>query len=441
MLKAGIAKEKITPPLGLDLWGYGLYLDRKAMGINDDLYAKGIEFEDGQSKILIISCDLGGLGGHFIKECKEDIAQSIDILKENISICTTHTHSGPATIYLDGFGEIDKKYMCSLKEKITELAKRVDEDREEVKIGAGKGKCEIGFNRVIKDGLKDDELLVLRVDNMNNQTKAIIYNCGVHPVNGGENNYLVSADWPGYTNKRIEEEKNCLSIFLQGSCGEIDVKNARFFEKAKENGANLAQEILEIQGKLKLEGKDMKIKMKTKVINLPLRIPSPEDIEVIVRKYKEMRKNENFEKFVPESRAATIKEINKSSRDLLPTEIQATEKFLQGWRTATIKDINKNPRDLLPTVIQFIQIGNNICLMMHPSELFTKWQLKIKEISPYKNTFIVGFANDYIGYIPDEDDFVRDGYAAFMGPLETGFFHFKNDVGRIFVEEVKPMIE
>ena len=409
MLKAGVAKEKITPPLGVDLWGYGFYLNRKSTGINDELYARAIEFDDGRNKVLIIACDLGGLGRYFVQECKKEIFQSLGIPKDNISVCVTHTHSGPAMIYMEGLGRVDKKYMIFLKEKIIAVAKKADKNREEVKIGVGKGKSEIGFNRVVKDGLIDNELLVLRVDNMDSEVKAIMYNCGVHAVSLRGDNCLISADWPGYTNKKIEEEKHCISIFLQGACGDINVKDPSGYEGLKENGKNLAREIFKVQEKLKWK-KNLKIRVITKTIDLPLRILNEEDIEKIMGKYQENRKNENF------------------------------EKFIQEWRGNAIKEINKNPRDLLPTEIQFIQIGKDICFVMQPSELFTKWQLKIKEISPCENTLVVGYANDYVGYIPDEDDFDREGYAAHMVPMITGFFPFENDVGRFLVEEIRKIL-
>lgn len=44
MFKAGVAKVKITPLLGIELWGYGFYLNRYAKEANDDLYARAIGF-------------------------------------------------------------------------------------------------------------------------------------------------------------------------------------------------------------------------------------------------------------------------------------------------------------------------------------------------------------------------------------------------------------
>ena len=111
MFKAGVAKVKITPPLGVELWGYGIYLNRFAKGVNDELYAKAIEFYDGENKAIIISCDLGGLGRYFVQQCKEEISKSINIPKDNITICATHTHSGPSTVFMRGLGEIDKNYL------------------------------------------------------------------------------------------------------------------------------------------------------------------------------------------------------------------------------------------------------------------------------------------------------------------------------------------
>ncbi|PIU50937.1 hypothetical protein COS91_07055 [Candidatus Desantisbacteria bacterium CG07_land_8_20_14_0_80_39_15] len=413
MFKAGVAKVKITPPLGVELWGYGIYLNRFAKGVNDELYAKAIEFYDGENKAIIISCDLGGLGRYFVQQCKEEISKSINIPKDNITICATHTHSGPSTVFMRGLGEIDKNYLNFLKEKIVQAAKKSDKDLEKIRIGTGKGEADIGYNRVVKDGIIDKELMVLKVENAVNKTKAILYNYSTHPVTGRGDNFLVSADWPGYASKKIERENKCISIFLQGSCGDIDVKNTGMFKKAKENGETVAQEVLKIQQNIKLK-KDLKIKMKTKIINLSLNVPQEKDIGEILARYKKEIKNKNF------------------------------KKFIQAWKKDILKEISKNPRDSLTTEIQVIQIGEDIVFVMHPSELFTKWGIKIKEISPYKSAFVVGYANDYIGYIPDEEDFkIGDGfrgYAAFRAPMYTGFFPFKENVGEILVQEIKELL-
>jgi len=368
MLKAGISKVKITPPFGLEMAGYGIYLNR--------------------------------IG--------KEISSALEMSEDNITISTTHTHSGPTTVYLRGWGDMDKNYMVFLKEKIIESAKEANKNLEPVIIGAGQGKVEINFNRVVKGGPTDTALMVLRVDNLSGKTKAILYNYSAHAVVMGPDSFAVSADWPGYASAKLDSVlSGGMGMFLQGFCGDVNIKDngSSSFDKAKEYGEILANEVLRVTKKIKLE-KSKKIKMYSKIINLPLHIPDQKDIEDMLQHYAEHRKQANW------------------------------ERFFQEWKDDTIREINRNPRDVLPAEIQILAIDNDILFVMEPGEVFTKWGMKIKEISPFKNTFVIGYANDCIGYIPDKDDFVRKGYAAHMVPLILGFFHFKPNAGEILVEGV-----
>ena len=47
-LRIGFGKRKITPPKGVDLCGYGYYLDRKVKEVRDDLWCRTIVLEQGE---------------------------------------------------------------------------------------------------------------------------------------------------------------------------------------------------------------------------------------------------------------------------------------------------------------------------------------------------------------------------------------------------------
>lgn len=58
MLKIGMARTDITPPVGVELCGYGYYLARQNTGVLDTLYARALYAEDsrrGQNVLLIAS--------------------------------------------------------------------------------------------------------------------------------------------------------------------------------------------------------------------------------------------------------------------------------------------------------------------------------------------------------------------------------------------------
>jgi len=66
------------------------------------------------------------------------------------------------------------------------------------------------------------------------------------------------------------------------------------------------------------------------------------------------------------------------------------------------------------TYIQALRIGPTAWVAA-PGELFTVLGLDIKELSPFRYTFVANVANDWIGYIPDREAYRLGGYQLWTG--------------------------
>jgi len=409
-MKIGFATIDITPEPGTELTGYGFYLGRKATGIHDNLHTRALFLKDSyRTEILILVCDLCGMDRQSVVRCKEKIEKQTGIPQKNISISTTHTHSGPATFFLRGLGNVDKNYLSSLEKKIVKASKKAKENAQEGEIGFIQSTVDISYNRVNKNGPVDKSLRIMAARNKNGKL-FLFYNYNCHSVSLGRENTLISADWPYYCNERIKERGE--GIFLQGFCGDINVKdNCRNdFEFAKTYGEILGEEILQSLGKIEFR-KDYKIKAVSRIIDLPLEMLNEEKIEKI---YEEMKKLSPFTSW---------------------------RKFLKEWRKDMLCQVERNYRDFLPSEIQIFVFGKESCFFFAPGEIFTKFGFEIRNFSPFKHNFLVGYANDFVGYIPDEKDFERKGYAAITAPMLTGFLPFKKNVGAVLVEQYRKLLE
>ena len=61
------------------------------------------------------------------------------------------------------------------------------------------------------------------------------------------------------------------------------------------------------------------------------------------------------------------------------------------------------------TIVQALRVGDlGICAL--PGEPFAQTGLNIKAKSPFKNTMMIGMANDYAGYLPTEEQHALGGY-------------------------------
>ncbi|MEM2110611.1 MAG: neutral/alkaline non-lysosomal ceramidase N-terminal domain-containing protein [Candidatus Bathyarchaeia archaeon] len=408
---AGVAKVDITPPIGLELSGYGYYRNRKSTGISDALYSKAIVLSDGTTRVAIVSNDLIGLPKEVTKKVREEVSKETGIPKENILLACTHTHSGPATIYLRGCGEVDKDYLRVLPKYIAGAIIAANSRLQDAKIGAGKGYVDgISLNREVENGPNDPEVGVIRVDDANDNVIATITNFSCHPVVMPVNS-LISGDYPGTATSFLEKAiEGSISMFLQGACGDIN-PILKKTGKVRRVGISLAAEALKVEEQIQTTQKTL-IKSKIQNVKLPLDIPRREDAEVILSK---------VERFFGKK----------------------LEKVYAEWIKSMIKKIETNPKPWLNTEIQAIRIGD-ILLVAEPAELYVKFGLEIKRRSKYKNTFVVGFSNDYVGYIPDEEDYAKnDGfgsYAARVVPVLRDNFFYKPEVGKIIVEATLRLI-
>ena len=87
----------ITPPLGVELSGYGYYLERQCDGVRDPLYSKALVLDDGKERVVVIANDLIGLDRETVRTIRMRIEKGTGIPPDHVLLACSHTHSGPAT--------------------------------------------------------------------------------------------------------------------------------------------------------------------------------------------------------------------------------------------------------------------------------------------------------------------------------------------------------
>src|SRR5262245_35130433 len=93
VFRAGAATSNITPPLGVSLNG-GMS-DRAADYIHDELHARCLVLDDGQTKLAIVVCDSCMLPQSLLNDAKHLAHSHTGIALDHILISATHTHSAP----------------------------------------------------------------------------------------------------------------------------------------------------------------------------------------------------------------------------------------------------------------------------------------------------------------------------------------------------------
>ncbi|MCK4830379.1 neutral/alkaline non-lysosomal ceramidase N-terminal domain-containing protein, partial [bacterium] len=265
-LRVGTGKIDITPPAGVAMDGNPR--NKGSQGIHDPLYAKVLFLDDGKISIAAITLDLLGLYRENVNSIRSKIEDSLGIRKNNILISSSHTHSGPCTLGL--FCEPDNAWLSVLEDRILNAVHEAKANMEIVQVGAGTGKeGTIGHQRRLKmadgsirmnwenfspedvidpAGPIDPQVGVIKFQRRNGALKAIFINHTCHPnILAGEN-YLFTADYPGYAMEIIEKETGSIAFFTNGALGDIDIDplKERGFQGAEKAGKTLAEEVLRV---------------------------------------------------------------------------------------------------------------------------------------------------------------------------------------------------
>ena len=285
-LSAGVSVVSITPPIGVELSGYGYYLERRCDGVRDEVLCKALVLDDGARKVAVVASDLIGLDRETTTRIRRTVEERTGIPPDHVLLACSHTHSGPATIRLRGCGEVDEAYVRLLARKIAGAVTMAYEDMEPATVRVGHGTCGLGFNRVVPDAPVDREVGVLRFDREDGSVKAFVVNFSAHAVTFGGDNRKVSRDYPGGAADAVEAVfPGSTMLFLQGSCGDVNPLD-RYRNRPDTAGRVLAGEVLKVSAGAS-EVVESLLGAASREIALPLAIP---DREAVRRKLEEDRK-------------------------------------------------------------------------------------------------------------------------------------------------------
>src|SRR5437867_8704603 len=94
-LRAGAATSNITPWLGVSI--NGGFQDQRAMHVHDELFARALVLDDGETRLAVVVVDSCMLPRGVIDEAKRRIQESSAIAPERVLVSATHTHSAAAS--------------------------------------------------------------------------------------------------------------------------------------------------------------------------------------------------------------------------------------------------------------------------------------------------------------------------------------------------------
>ncbi len=436
-MKVAAKMFNITPPVGLSIGG-NVRADDKSRGIHDDLFCNTVYFENEDQEFLFLSFDLLCLMADQCDDIKKRISESTGISTKNIMVNATHTHSGPDT------SEIFKtKRHDDAVAYLNNTFSMIAEEIKDIKLKACD--CDVfcavsdvydlSFNRrlVMKDGsivmnwnpvdpedVKgttgpiDPALTVFQcVCKSTSKVLAFMVNFTLHPAILVGKDWLYSRDYIHYLTIKLQEAYGSETVvwFSNGAEGNINHLNykdhhqKRGFEEARRIGEKLAEYV-----KKSLFNKRLlpnKLKSVSSTVHLPYRQLSNE----IIQNAKQLWD--------------ACGGVYPSLLDGVPDEVYARE----------ILTLAQMDQDTLEVGIQGVMLGD-VLFVNFPGEVFVEFALEVKRKAKAAHTVVVGLADGYVGYIPNQAAFEQGGYEIKTAQSSK----LSETAGNVLVDEVLKLV-
>ena len=394
--KAGAAREKITPPGPMWMAGYGAR-DHPATGLVNDLHARALVLEDPRGeRVAIISLDLVGIGRELTEPLAKDLASKYALDRAHVALCCSHTHSGPVvgrTLHVMHYDLIDDEqkrladdYAVALQEKLLKLVGRAIDHLKPARLSFGQGTATFAVNRRNNKepdvprlreegkllGPVDHDVPVLKVTDASGKLKAILFGYACHAtVLGG---YDWSSDYPGFAAEALEtNHPGTTALFFAGCGADQNPLPRREVELARKYGRDLAVAVDAV-----LEGhlEEITGKLDVRAAEIPLalaHVPTADELTAELA---------SKDKFIA-SRAKTFKQMLDAGQALPAT---------------------------YPYPIQVWQLGDQLSLVTLGGEVVVDYAIRLKAEHGRERTWVAGYANDVMAYIPSRRVLGEGGY-------------------------------
>jgi hypothetical protein len=508
---AGVSKIEITCEEG---GTYDALLSEKAkkhipieylgttLKIDDPLFARVLVLDDGLGKIVLVTMDVTAIGARtisqnilsdsaddFMPDLRKQIEKEFNIPGCQVSVSASHTHQAPRMLCDDG----------AQIARILGAIKTALQNMVPVTIGAGSGfEDTITFNRtlMLKNGTDhtlspfppedeierlrpvDPEIGILRIDKLDGNPFAVIYNFGCHLLLGSpkRNSGHITADHVGVTLKYLEDNLGgeTMAFFLQGSGGDVnEIFNYDLDKRHRtvDFGTTLGESVL--KGYRKISTGPAEIKVVCKNIAFPFRKDIPNIISAIKDEQAMLMASLNtsyayllsFKEFLPlylryslnpdypshlslrylraaECGDKSIKEQDDRNRLEIKKyldRIRTMEKMTRNELKISMLKKHQEVIDeigtaTIPAEIKGIKIGDCVYIAT-PMEMLVEVGFNVKKMSPFKYTYIASISNGYLHYAPPASYYRRGGYEVsecLLAPEWENIFY--NVVKDIFAE-------
>jgi hypothetical protein len=388
--QAGVARIVVTPREPIFLKGYGSRT-KPSEGVQQDLHVKALALRDdtGATSVLVTS-DLHSWTRGMSDTVAETVRQRHGIPRERILFNGSHTHSGPAITGEPVFRPSEdinpeqqaviRRYTAQLLTDVSALIGRAIANLAPAEVAFGQGLAGFGVNRRRTNaatrqwpGPVDQDVPVLRVRGADGATRVVVFGYACHAT-AGPTDYLIHGDWPGYAQAAIEAgTPGAVAMFVTGCGADCNPLPRSRPESPKTYGDLLGIAVGEV------------IDRQMRVLSGPLHAVF-DHVDIPFQ--------------------------TPPTREELQRRLKTTTGMAARHARQMLDQLDRDGRisDRYPYPVQVWQFGSGLTLIALGGEVVVDYSLRFKREYGADDTWVAGYANDVMGYIPSLRVLEEGGY-------------------------------
>ncbi|MES2598453.1 MAG: hypothetical protein V4662_24170 [Verrucomicrobiota bacterium] len=401
--QAGVAKVDITPKEPVPLAGYG-GKTRMSQRVEHPIWLKALALRDdtGATSVLV-TADLVGLSAKMVGRIAKQALEKHKIPRERLILNTSHNHSCPVTedvlwLYYEFTPEeaaVKDRYTESVYAKYDEVIGAAIANLAPAELGFDQGLAGVAVNRRRSrgpdsrafGGQVDQDVPVITVKS-GSELRGIVFGYSCHTTALG--GLSINGDYAGFAQLELEKSfPGSVAMFVQNCGGDANPLPRIRGRDVEATG------LASMYGHILAEAVRQAITAKMTPLTGPLQVAM----------------GETKLSLMP---GLPLEELKQRLPNLTGMPKREFEHFIRQYET-----LGSLP-DHVPYPVQVWRFGPELTFIALTGETVVDYSLKFKASHGWNNTWVFGYNNDLLSYVPSYRVLKEGSYEGVTGMYEYG---------------------
>ena len=401
--QAGVAKADITPTESVPLAGYG-GKTRMSQRVEHAIWLKALALKDDAGAVsVLVTADLVGLSDKMIAVITKNAAEKHGVARERLILNASHNHSCPVTedvlwLYYEFTPEeaaAKDRYTRMVYAKYDEVIGAAIAALKPAELSFEQGLAGVAVNRRRSRGPEsralggqvDQDVPVIAVKS-GNELQAVVFGYSCHTTALG--GLSINGDYAGFAQLELEKSiPGCTALFVQ-NCG----GDANPLPRIRGRDAEATQ-LAGMYGHILAEAVRQVVVAPMKPLTGPLKVAMGET-ELTLQP------------------GLPLEELKQRVPNLTGMPKREFEHFIRQYETLGA------PPDRVKYPVQVWSFGLELTFIALTGETVVDYSLKFKAAHGWNTTWVCGYNNDLLSYVPSLRVLKEGGYEGVSGMYEYG---------------------